>query len=143
MSENTPTPEELVEEIDMTVDDATVIPVPVDPTLSNEGEAADAKATGDAITAVFTGAKVNNKAFVSKEVTLYATDIAMSNAAGAQTIAEALGSIGDKDASDIMYDSDNLVTVADALDEINTELETGLTDEEIDDIFDEVFEEEE
>lgn len=140
MSENTPTPEELVEEIDMTVDDATVIPVPIDPTLSNEGEAADAKATGDAIAAVFSGAKVNNKNFVSKAVTLYATDITMSNAAGAQTVAEAIGSIGDKDASDIMYDAENLVTVADALDDIQTEMETGLTDEEIDDIFDEVFE---
>ena len=140
MSETTPTPEELVEEIDMTVDDATVIPIPIDPTLSHEGEAADAKATGDAIAGVFGGATVNGKAFVNKEVSINATDIKISGEQGAQTVAQVIENIGDKDASDIMYDAENLVTVADALDGINTELETGLTDEEIDEIFDEVFE---
>ena len=134
------TPSELVEEITLSVDDATVIPMPIDPTLSIEGEAADAKATGDAITAVFSGAKVNSKAFVSKEVTLYATDIAMSDAEGAQTISAAIEGISDKDASEIMYDSGNLVSVKDAIDGIKEDLDTELTTEEIDDLFDEVFE---
>ena len=139
MSEVTPTPEELVEEISLTVDDASVIPMPIDPTLSHEGESADAKATGDAIDAVFSGAKVNDKAFVSKAVTLYATDVLMSDAEGAQTIAATVEGISDKDASEILYDTTNLVTIKDAIDGIKTEIDTELTTEEIDDILDEVF----
>lgn len=132
-------PSDLVEEITLTVDDASVIPTPIDPTLTQEGEAADAKATGDAITAVFSGAKVNGKAFVSKEVTVYAGDILMSDETGADTLAEAVENLGNRDASSVVYDAENLVSVKDALDAINTELDTELTESEIDDIFDEVF----
>lgn len=139
MSELTPTPEEMVEEIEYTVDDANVIPTPIDPTLSHEGEAADAKATGDAIAGVIDDLRVNNKAPVNKAITVYATDIAMSSAEGAPTIASAIEGIGDKDASEIMYDAENLVTVKDALDGIAEELESEISEEEIDEIFDEVF----
>lgn len=139
MSEVTPTPEELVEEISLSVDDASVIPVPIDPTLSNEGEAADAKATGDAIDAVFSGAKVNGKSFTDKTVTIYAGDIKMSSSAGASTIAETIENISDKDASEIMYDSTNLVTIKAAIDGIKDEIDSELTTAEIDAIFDEVF----
>lgn len=139
MSENTPTADELVEEINLTVSDATIVPMPIDPTLSNEGEAADAKATGDAIDAVFSGAKVNNKAFTDKAVTIYAGDIAMSDAEGAQTVSEAITSAASSTANDIMYDSDNLVSVKDAIDGIKEEIDTELTEDEIDAIFDEVF----
>lgn len=142
MSEVNQTPEELVEEIELTVDDATVIPVPIDPTLSIEGEAADAKATGDAIAGVFSGATVNSKAFTNKAVTLYATDILMSNATGAQTVSEAFSAVGDKDASEIIYDSDNLISVKSAIDTIKSDMETELSEAEIDEIFDEVFAEE-
>lgn len=139
MSELTPTPDELVEEITYTVDDASVIPVPVDPTLSHEGEAADAKATGDAIAGVIGNLRVNAKAPVNNAITVYATDIAMSSAEGAPTISQAIEGIGDKDASEIMYDPTNLVTVKDALDGITDELDSEISEEEIDEIFDEVF----
>lgn len=139
MSELNPTPEELVEEISFTVDNASVIPMPIDPTLSHEGEAADAKATGDAIAAVFGGATVNGKSFVDKAVTVYGSDIYVSDDEGAQTVVEAIESIGDKDASEIMYDPENLVSVKDAIDDINDALDTELTEEEIDAICDEVF----
>jgi len=140
MSENTnPTAEELVRNVTFSLQRSTVVPTPIDPTLSHEGEAADAKATGDAIEGVFSGAKVNGKSFVNKESTLYAGDILMSDATGAQSIAEAISGIGDKDASEIMYDVENLVTVADALNGINETLDTELTEEQIDEIFDEVF----
>ena len=140
MSELNPTPEDLVKQITLTVEDATVIPSPIDPTLSNEGEAADAAATGAAIAAVLTEATVNGKSPTGKAFTIYAGDIAMSSDAGAQTVAEAIASAADKDAADIMYDTENLVTVKGAIDDINTALESELTTEEIDGIFDEVFE---
>ena len=137
------TPNDLVENITLTVDDAEVIPVPVDPTLSVQGEAADAKATGDAIAAVFTGATVNGKSFVSKAVTVYAGDILMSNETGAQTVKATIETITDKDASQIMYDTVNLVSVKSAIDGIKTEIDTELSTDAIDEIFAEVFSDEE
>ena len=139
MSETTPTPEELVEELDYEVEDAEVIPTPIDDTLTISGEAADAKATGDAIAAVLGNLRVNTKAPSSNAITLYASDIAVSDATGAQTIAEALVAVGDKTADDIMYDTVNLVSIKDALDAINTAIDTELSEAEIDAIFDSVF----
>ena len=43
MSELTPTPEELNTDFTFTISNSTVVPMPIDPTLSNEGEAADAR----------------------------------------------------------------------------------------------------
>ena len=139
MSELTPTPEELVEEITLSVDDATVIPVPIDPTLSHQGEAADAYATGQAVAGVIGNLRVNTKAPVSNAITLYGSDIALTSDEGAQTISQAIEGISDKDASEIMYDAENLVTVKDAIDGIITDLDTELSEAEIDGIFDEVF----
>ena len=139
MSETNPTAEELIRNVTFTLQRASVIPTPVDPTLSNEGEAADAKATGDAIAGVISNLRVNTKAPVNNAVTVYATDIYMSDAQGAQTISAAIESAADKDASEIMYNATNLVTVKDALDEINATLDTELSNEEIDAIIEEVF----
>lgn len=133
------TPQELVEEIEYEVEDATVIPQPIDPTLSIAGEAADAKATGDAIADVFNGANVNGKSFVNKAVTLYGSDIKMSSAEGAQTIAEAISSVTDKDASEIIYDTAELISVKDAIDGIKETIDGEISTAEIDAIFDEVF----
>jgi len=158
MSELTPTPEELVRTVHFNIERATptvsfhasrasVIPVPIDPTLSIQGEAADAKATGDAIAGVTDSLRVNGKAAVSdgglKKITVYATEMLMSDAAGAQNVAQAIESAADRTANDILYDSVNLVTVKAAIDGIKTEIDTELTEEEIDEIFAEVFEEEE
>lgn len=139
MSEINQTPEELTEEISYEVEDANVIPTPIDPTLTHQGESADAYATGQAIANVFNGATVNNKQAVNKAFTIYADDILVSDEQGAQTIAQALENVSDKDASQIMYDSTELVSVKDALDGIYTDLDSELTEEEIDDIFEEVF----
>lgn len=139
MSEVTQTPEELVEEIELEVEDATIVPTPIDPTLSNQGEAADAKATGDAIAAVIGNLRVNEKAPVGNAITLYAGDIKMSGDEGASTVAEAIEAAGDKAAADIMYDPDSLTTVKAALDDIYTAIDSELSEEDIDDIVDEVF----
>ena len=158
MSELTPTPEELVRTVHFTiqrntptvgfhVSRASVIPTPIDPTLTIQGEAADAKATGDAIAGVTDSLRVNNKAPVAdgglKKITVYADEIDMSSDEGAQNVAHAIESVADRTASDIMYDSENLVTIADAIDEIKDEIDSELTEEEIDGIFNEVFGEEE
>lgn len=132
-------PSELVEEVDFTISDAEVIPTPIDPTLSHEGEAADAKATGDAIAGVIGNLRVNQKAPANNEITVYASDIKMSDEEGADTIAEAIENVGNRDASNVMYDSENLVSVKDALDNISETLDSELSEAEIDAIFDEVF----
>ena len=133
------TPSELVEEITLEFEDAPVVPVPIDPTLTISGEAADAKATGDAIAAMIGKLRINEKAPASNAVTLYASDIKMSSGVGANTIAEAVTAAASREANDIMYDSGNLVTVKSALDDIYTTLDSELTTEEIDEIFSDVF----
>lgn len=138
MSENV-TVEDLVRNVTFSIQRANVIPTPVDPTLSNEGEAADAKATGDAIAGVLGNLRVNTKAPENNAVVLYAGDIRMSDDEGAQTIVEAVESAGDRDASAIMYDTENLTTIKDALDEIYETIDSELTEGEIDAIFDSVF----
>lgn len=130
---------ELVEEITLEFEDADVVPVPIDPTLTISGQAADAKATGDAIAAAVGKLRINEKAPVSNAVTLYASDIKMSSEAGANTIAEAVEAAANRDANDIMYDSGNLVSVKSAIDSINTALDSELSTDAIDAILAEVF----
>ena len=127
--------EDLIEDVEYEVDDSPVVPGPIDPTLTQSGVAADAKAVGEAIAAMISKLILNGKTAVANAITLYAGDILMSDADGAQTIAAAIEAAGDKAAADIMYDEANLVTVKDALDQ----LDTDLTDEEIDTIFESVF----
>lgn len=161
MSELNPSAEDLVKNVRFTIQRSNVIPMPIDPTLSIEGEAADAKATGDAIAGVIGNLRVNTKAPVNNAITVYAGDIRMTDEAGSPTIAEAIGGAEGRDASSIMYDTDELITVKDALDDLYTSLETDvseiydeiasevdginatldseLTEEQIDEIFEEVF----
>lgn len=137
------TPEELVTKIRYKVKTATVIPSAIDPTLTIPNEAADAYATGQAIAEVLNGLRINGKEIVEKILTLYGTDILMSSAEGAVSIPTAIQNVENRTASDIMYDTVNLISIADEIDGIKTNMNTELTDEEIDEIFDEVFSEEE
>ena len=152
MSEVNTTQEELVEEVSLTVDDAPseqltmsvmdadVIPVPIDPTLTIQGEAADAKATGDAIASAVGNVTVNTKPQdANHNITVYGTDISMSSASGAQTVSEAVTAIGNRTANDIIYDSENLVTIKSALDDIYAQIDTELSHDEIDAIIEDVF----
>lgn len=132
-------PQELVEEIEYEVEDATVIPQPIDPTLSIAGEAADAKATGDAIAGVISNLRINTKAPTNNAVTLYGSDIRVTNEEGAQTLAEALESAQGQDAGSIIYDPTTLTSVAGALDDLYETIDSEIPEEEIDSIIDAVF----
>lgn len=156
MSENNElntTPEQLVETVNFEIQNntptvrhslsrATVIPVPIDPTLSIQGEAADAKATGDAIAGVWSGATVNGKSATGKAFVVDATDILMSGDPDDQTVAEAIESVENRTAADIMYDAENLITVKGEIDSIKDEMDTEISESEIDEIIDLVFGEE-
>jgi len=143
MSEVSVNPEELIETIDYEVEDANVIPFPIDPTLTIQGEAADAKATGDAISAIVSNMRINSKSAENNSFTLYGSDIRVTSGEGTQTIDQAIDELSDRNAGDILYDTENLITIGTKISEIDTAINTGLSTEDIDAIFDEVFEVEE
>ena len=143
MSEINPTPEELVENIDMEVEDNTVVPMPIDPTLSNEGEAADAKATGDAIAAIAAVKKVLGQSpDATGDVTINATQIPMSSETGAQTISEAVLGVQAQTADTIYYVAGETDTVKSVVDGIINACTDGCTEDEIDEIFEDWEDEE-
>ena len=133
------TPNDLVEEIELEFEDAGVVPSPIDPTLTVSGMAADAKATGDAVAAAVGKLRINGKAPSSNAVTLYGSDVPVSNAAGAPTVAAAIEAAAGRTANDIMYDAAEMITVRAAIDGIKTEIDTELTNDQIDAIFESVF----
>jgi len=99
---------EAVEEV---VDDATVMTVPIDDTLSISGEAADAKAVGDALALKADASSVNNikvneeEADEQGQILLYGTDIPMSDS-DTTTLKEAIEAEQDKTGADIPISTD-------------------------------------
>ena len=94
---NNNTAEELNEVVEEVVDDATVMTVPIDDTLSISGEAADAKAVGDALAnkigrgEALTRVTVNGVQSDSNgSVNITGADIPMSSASGAATVGAAM-----------------------------------------------------
>lgn len=133
------TPNELVEEIEYEVEDSEVVPFPIDPTLTEPGVAADAKATGDAINAIESSLRINGKAFANNSLTLYGSDITLASGESTQTVTQAIEDLSQRNADDVMYDTDELVSVKDKIDEIVLNVETAISTEEIDEIFEEIF----
>lgn len=120
-----------------------VIPFPIDPTLSIEGEAADAKAVGDAIANISSVKKVNNQSpNASGEITVNATQIPMSNEAGAQSIAEAMNAAQGATGETIKRTSETEETIEEGMANIEDAITNGCTDEEIDALFEDEEEEE-
>lgn len=123
MSEITNTPEELNDDIEEEIDDAEVMTVPIDETLSISGEAADAKAVGDALAEKADKSEVQTKVKVNGQeadnqglIILLAGHIPVSDAQGAQTVAEVLNALGLRTGADIRVDdTPNAETIAQAL----------------------------
>lgn len=143
MSENTnPTPEQLLKNVTFSLQRGQVVLIPVDPTLKNAGEAADAKAVGDALAALVVVKKVNSvDPDASGNLTLLATQIMMSSESGAQTIAQAIDAAQNITGSEIRRTDEDTQTVEQGISAIETALGTGCTDDEIDDLFEEEEEE--
>lgn len=142
MSEvNNATPEELIENVEYSVEDHGTVPTPIDPTLTHAGEAADAKAAGDAIRAANFFKKINGKEAVNGEGTIYGTDIKVLDMEGSQTITEALSAAGGKDATEIIFDTDaGNETIAETFNALEEALLQAIPDETIDAVIEDVFE---
>ena len=102
---------DLNEAVEVEVIDATVITVPIDDTLSNSGEAADAKAVGDAlalkanlsdvVTIDVNGQEADNQG----HIIIDGTDIKMTSS-GNTTLKAAIEAVDAKTATDILMSSD-------------------------------------
>ena len=73
------------------------------------------------------------------DIALYAGDIPLTQEQGSQSVATAIENALNKDASGIMYDAENLITVKQAIDGIQEETEEDFTETEVAEILDEVF----
>ena len=119
MSENQ---NDLNEMVEVTVHDAEVITVPIDDTLKNSGEAADAKAVGDALalkankSELQTAVKVNGQAADNQgNILVNADDIKMSDS-DQTTVKAKIEAVDGKTAADIkVSDSPTAQTIAQAL----------------------------
>lgn len=125
---------ELNENVNVVVDDATVITVPIDTTLTVSGEAADAKAVGDALadkadrSELSTAVNVNGQsADAQGTILLYGDDIPMSDL-DSTTLKAAVEAIQGWDGSDINVDDTAAtpVTIKAAIEELQ-----GRTGEDI------------
>lgn len=137
---------ELNEQVNEVVEDSPIVTVPIDETLTRHGEAADAKAVGEALARVQTNVTVNgqskdanNDIKVNAEHVPYATgvsvkqkldsidgktadDIPMSSGQGAQTIAEAIDNAGAKSADQIPMETGSIETIADRIGSIEDDV---------------------
>ena len=121
--------EDLNEEFTEEMDDADVITIEIDDTLTQEGYAADAKAVGDALALKADASSVNaisvngETADNQGAILLNAGHIPMSDAAGAPTIAEQMASMaGGQTAEEVpMSDDPGAASVADEIADIKAD----------------------
>ena len=121
MSENNNDLNEVLEEV---IDDATVITVPIDATLSNSGEAADAKAVGDALAlkadaSSVVAISVNGQSPDNQgKILVDGTDIPMSGS-DSTTLKAKIEAVDGKTGADIPVSSEaGAANIAEALSEI-------------------------
>ena len=116
--------EDLDEVFEEEMDDADVITVPIDATLSNSGEAADAKAVGDALAlkadaSAINTIKVNEQSADNQgQILLYGGDIPMSDTDDT-TLKAAIEAEQGKTAGDIpMTSAEDSDSIADAIEDL-------------------------
>lgn len=125
--ENINEAEELNEQVEEEVDDAGVITVPIDTTLTHSGEAADAKAVGDALAGKADRSEVQSNITVdgqSKDATgnivVRAEHIPYAPT-GTETVKSKLDQLAGRTAEDIpMTTGENPQTIAEAIDGLGT-----------------------
>lgn len=106
----------------MSVAAAEVVTVPIDDTLSISGQAADAKAVGDALELKADRSELQNTVSVNGQtpdaqglILINGGDIPVSSEAGAPTIDTALAALDGKTAADILMGDGSTQTIADAM----------------------------
>lgn len=106
--------ENLNEEVVVVVEDASVVTVPIDDTLTNSGEAADAKAVGDALalkadkSELQTAVNVNGQtADAQGTILVRAEHIKMTDSLNSPTVKDAVETLEGQDAGDIPMDKTN------------------------------------
>jgi len=115
------TDNDLNEEVEVVVDDADVITVPIDDTLSNSGEAADAKAVGDALAlkadrSEVTGIDVNGEEADNQgHIILSSEHIPVTEDPGSPTVAEVLEGLTAPTAETIPMSDDDSTTIAEKI----------------------------
>jgi len=122
MSENL---NDVIEEV---VEDAEVVTVPIDDTLTISGEAADAKAVGDALALKADRSELQSTVNVNGQtpdaqgnILLYANHVPMSNSLAAPSVQAAVQEIQGWDASDLKVDNTdpNSKTVQEVLENVD------------------------
>ncbi len=119
--------EELNEQVEETVDDAEIITAPIDTTLTHSGEAADAKAVGDALAGKADRSEVQSNITVdgqSKDangnITVRAQHIPYGTT-GNETVKSKLDELAGKTAENIpMTDGENPQSIAEAIDSVGS-----------------------
>lgn len=112
---------EMNEVIEEVVSDAEVMTVPIDDTLTVSGEAADAKAVGDALALKadlnqVTGISVNGEhPDAQGAIIIDASEVPMTEAAGAKSVAEMILEGAARTAEDIAMGEEDDTTIADAI----------------------------
>ena len=122
INENTPVEEDLNDVVEEEIDDAEVMQVPIDDTLTVSGEAADAKAVGDALALKADKSELQNQVNVNGQepdnqglIILLAAHIPVTDAPGASSVAQVLSALGSRTGADIPLDGTSGETIADAL----------------------------
>ena len=117
--------DDLNEVFEEAMQDAVVITVPIDDTLSNSGEAADAKAVGDALAlkanaSDIASIKVNEQQADNQgQILLSGEDVPVSET-DERTIAAAIGAAEDRTAADIAMGASDETTIAEKMAEVET-----------------------
>ena len=134
---------ELNEIFEETLIDTDVITVPIDTTLTHSGEAAEAKAVGDALalkadkSELQAAISVNGQtADAQGAILLNAGEIPMTDAQGSDTVYQAVQLLDNKTGQQIHLRAGETQTIEGAISDIEDSLGEGVTDEEIDAIFD-------